>query len=139
MLQPKKKICNSCETEQIIWKNHNGNRYCRQCWLKDNSTPLPKKLPKPIKPKADKQVPLDKLYSVMRIKFLEAHPGCQARLKDCTLKSTDVHHKKGRGLHYLDKPTWLSVCRSCHTWIELHPIEAKELNFSLNRLENEQQ
>ena len=138
MLQVKKKICSGCETEQVIWKNHNGNKYCRQCWLKDHSTPLPKKLPTPIKPKADKQHPLDKLYSVMRIKFLEENPGCQARLTDCTLQSTDVHHKKGRGPHYLDKATWLSVCRSCHTWIELHPIEAKELNLSTNRLSNEQ-
>jgi hypothetical protein len=138
MIQAKKKICDSCETEQVIWKNHNGNKYCKQCWLKENSTPLPKKSPKPIKPKADKQDPLDKLYSIMRKDFLSLHPGCQARLQGCSLQSTDVHHKKGRGLHYLDKLTWLSVCRSCHTWIELHPKEAKELNFSLNRLENEQ-
>lgn len=137
MLQPKKKICDSCKTEQIIWKNHKGNKYCKTCWLKNSSTPLPKKSPKPIKPKADKQDPLDKLYSVMRIKFLEKNPACQARLEGCTLQSTDVHHKKGRGLHYLDKNTWLSVCRSCHTWIELHPIEAKKLKFSLNRLNDE--
>ena len=95
MIQIKKKICDSCETEQVIWKNHNGNKYCRQCWLKDNSSPLPKKLPKPIKPKADKQDPLDKLYSIMRKDFLSLHSGCQARLSDCTLQSTDVHHKKG--------------------------------------------
>jgi hypothetical protein len=135
MIQPKKKICDACQTEQLIWKNHDGNKYCRKCWL-DKTFVLPKKYLKPIKPKADKQDPLDKLYSIMRKDFLSLHPGCQARLQGCSLQSTDVHHKKGRGLHYLDKTTWLSVCRSCHTWIELHPKEAKELNFSLNRLEN---
>ena len=134
MIQAKKKICCSCETEQIIWKNHQGNKYCRQCWLKDSSTPLPKKLSQPIKPKADKKAPLDALYSIMRKDFLSLHSGCQARLQDCTLQSTDVHHKKGRGEFYLDKTTWLSVCRSCHTWIELNPKKAKELNFSTNRL-----
>lgn len=134
MIQTKKKICDSCETQQVIWKNHNGNRYCKQCWLKDNSAPLPKKLPKAIKPKADKQDPLDKLYSIMRKDFLSLHSGCQARVSGCTLQSTDVHHKKGRGLYYLDKTTWLSVCRSCHVWIENNPVKAKELNFSLNRL-----
>ena len=138
MINIKLKLCSSCNKEQLIWRSIGKDKYCRQCWLKDNSTPLPKKVLKPIKPKADKQDPLDKLYSIMRKDFLSLHPGCQARLKDCTLQSTDVHHKKGRGLHYLDKLTWLSVCRSCHTWIELHPKEAKELNFSLNRLENEQ-
>jgi hypothetical protein len=137
MIQPKKKICDSCETEQIIWKNHNGNKYCKPCWLKQSFSPLPKKTNKSIKPKADKQDPLDKLYSVMRIKFLQEYPGCQARLQGCTLQSTDVHHKKGRGLYYLDKNTWLSVCRSCHNWIENNPAEAKELNFSLNRIANE--
>ena len=135
MIQPKKKICDACQTEQLIWKNQDGNKYCRKCWL-DKTFVLPKKYLKPIKPKADKQDPLDKLYSIMRKDFLSLHPGCQARLQGCSLQSTDVHHKKGRGLHYLDKTTWLSVCRSCHTWIELHPKEAKELNFSLNRLEN---
>lgn len=134
MIQVKKKICSSCETEQIIWKNHNGNKYCRQCWLKNHSTPLPKKLPTPIKAKSDKISALDQLYTVARKKFLEQHSGCEARLSGCTLNATDVHHKKGRGQYYLDKETWLAVCRSCHTWIELHPIEAKELNFSTNRL-----
>lgn len=134
MLQPKKKICSCCNTEQLIWKNHNGNKYCKQCWLTNNSKPLPKKISKPIKAKSDKQAALDQLYSVMRKDFLSLHPSCQARLQGCTLQSTDVHHKKGRGEYYLDKTTWLSVCRSCHTWIELNPIKAKELNFSINRL-----
>lgn len=138
MINIKLKICSSCNKEQLIWRSIGKDKYCKQCWLKNNSIPLPKKSPKPIKPKADKQDPLDKLYSIMRKDFLSLHPGCQARLQGCSLQSTDVHHKKGRGLHYLDKLTWLSVCRSCHTWIELHPKEAKELNFSLNRLENEQ-
>lgn len=136
MIQPKKKNCDCCKTEQFIWKNHDGNKYCKQCWSKEYSTPLSKKAPKPIKPKADKQDPLDKLYSIIRKDFLSLHSGCQARLQGCSLQSTDVHHKKGRGLYYLDKTTWLSVCRSCHNWIELHPKEAKELNFSLNRLKN---
>jgi hypothetical protein len=134
-MQIKKKICTGgCNTPQIIWKNHNGLQYCKYCWLKENSTPLPKKLPTPIKPKADKKAPLDALYSIMRRDYLNLYSGCQARLPGCTLQSTDVHHRRGRGEHYLDKTTWLSVCRTCHTYIELHPKEAKELNFSQNRL-----
>jgi hypothetical protein len=33
--------------------------------------------------------------------------------------------------------TWLGVCASCHEYIELHPNEAKELGFSVNRLDKE--
>ena len=31
--------------------------------------------------------------------------------------------KKGRGAYHNDVSTWLSVCRTCHNWIELNPIE----------------
>lgn len=137
MLEPKKKTCFKCETEQVIWKNHNGNKYCRQCWLKESvsNTKTPYiKISKPIKSKSDKMSALDQTYIVLRKKFLENNSGCQAKIHECTLQATDVHHKKGRGLYYLDTKTWLAVCRSCHNWIELHPKEAKELGFSTNRL-----
>jgi hypothetical protein len=137
MLNAKKKICNECDTEQVIWKNHNGYKYCKQCWLKkslsNTKTPILKTI-KSIKSKSDKMSALDQTYMVLRRKFLETNPGCQAKLNDCSLQATDVHHKKGRGEYYLDKSTWLAVCRSCHSWIELHPIEAKQLGFSNNRL-----
>jgi hypothetical protein len=138
MLQPKKKICCVCETEQYIWKNDKGNKYCKQCWLKG---PLSKKYipstPKKIKAKSDKMAALDQLYSVLRNKFLSQHPTCKARLTGCSMVATDVHHTRGRGKYYLDIVTWLPLCRSCHSYIELHPNEAKELGFSLNRLDNE--
>lgn len=38
------------------------------------------------------------------------------------------------GDNYLKMGTWLSVCRSCHAWIETNPLEAKELGFSESRL-----
>jgi len=136
MLQ-KKKLCCACDTEQYIWKNHEGNKYCKQCWLKKNP---PIKIPtKRIKPKSDKMATLDQLYIVLRVKFLTENPACKARLSGCTLVASDVHHTKGRGNYYLDITTFLPVCRSCHSYIELHPNEAKELGFSLNRLENEEQ
>jgi hypothetical protein len=49
------------------------------------------------------------------------------------LHATDVHHKKGRGKYHLDVTTWLPVCRNCHAWIELNPIDAVELGFSDSR------
>lgn len=73
-------------------------------------------------------------YSELRKLFLSKKPMCEAKIHNCTLKSTDIHHKKGRGEYYLDTTTWLSVCRSCHDWIEDNPEDAKELGFSENRL-----
>jgi hypothetical protein len=74
-------------------------------------------------------------YKKLRIKFLTDRM-CEAKIYNCTLKATDVHHKKGRiGDNMLDTTHWLAVCRSCHNWIENNPEESKELGFSTNRLE----
>jgi hypothetical protein len=132
----KKKICSGCDKEQYIWKNHEGNKYCQQCWNRikfDNDPPKPKKRT-PIKPKSKKQAAADRAYSLLRIPFLEKNPMCQAALPGCTGTSTDVHHKKGRGKWMLITGTWMAVCRHCHTWIELHPIEATEMGFRVSKI-----
>ena len=49
-------------------------------------------------------------------------------------RKKSAQNKAGRGENHLRIATWLPVCRTCHTWIELHPIEAKELNLSETRL-----
>lgn len=135
MIERKKKLCNNCNTEQFIWKNDKGNRYCKSCWLKSkapDATPLKKK---PINPKSKKMAILDAVYSRLRRKFMESKPMCEAALPGCTGQSTDVHHKKGRGKYHLMVSTWLSVCRHCHTYIEEHPAEAQELGFSEKRID----
>ena len=73
----------------------------------------------------------------MRVEFLTKYPFCKAHLVGCTGTSTDVHHKAGRGKKYLQQDTWLAVCRTCHDWIEKHPVKAKELGFSESRLEEQ--
>mgnify|MGYP003124788755 FL=1 len=70
------------------------------------------------------------VYTQVRRVFMEKHPMCEARLPGCNTHSTDVHHKKGRGKHLLDTTTWLSVCRTCHNWIEEHPKDAIQLGYS---------
>tara|TARA_R100000479_G_C6341500_1_gene185507 strand:- start:146 stop:553 length:408 start_codon:yes stop_codon:yes gene_type:complete len=135
MIQQKKKLCNNCNTMQFIWKNDKGNRYCKYCWHKrkePDSKPL--KVRKPINPKSKKMQAIDQAYSKIRKKFMLNKPVCEAGLPGCTVEATDVHHKKGRGQYHLDVNTWLSVCRSCHTWIEEHPKEAIELGYSEKRI-----
>ena len=84
---------------------------------------------------SDKQARLNLEYSKIRRDFLADKEICHAKLHCCTLKTTDVHHMKGRGKYLLDTNTWLSVCRSCHNWIEVHPEESKELGFSISKTE----
>lgn len=137
-MRAKKKICDGCGNESVIWKNDAGNRYCKTCWSKKNSSskPIATKKRKPIAPRSRKKQEEDREYSVLRKGFLYYHQHCQAQLQNiCTRHATDVHHKAGRiGKNYLDVRTWLAVCRSCHMWIEEHPKEAKELGYSQSKI-----
>src|SRR5574343_423200 len=119
-IQPKKKVCDTCDLGKIIWKNYRGKRYCQPCWLKvqqttgvnkpTNNKPLPRYSPKRIKE--------NKEYTDLRKTFLLTNSYCLAKIpKICTVHVTDVHHKKGRGKYFLNVSTWLPVCRSCHNWI----------------------
>ena len=125
-MKTKMKLCSGCETEQYIWKTIGRDRYCKSCAATITPT---KKIPA----KSSKKASEDETYSKLRRDFLTLHPTCRAQLPTCTAQATDVHHKKGRGKYYLITPTWLPVCRTCHMWIETHPIEAKELGFSEDR------
>lgn len=91
--------------------------------------------PKPIPVKSAKSRKQDDEYQKKRTAFLIVHSICQAKLVGCTGNATDVHHMAGRiGENHLNMSTWKAVCRSCHSWIEEHPLEAKELKLSENRL-----
>jgi hypothetical protein len=145
-MKVKQKVCNECGELKVIWKNHEGSRYCKYCWTKQTMTGKAKgvakkpfvtnKSSKPIAHRSPKRAKQERLYLSERKTFLLSSPQCQANLPNiCTKVSTEVHHKKGRTGYLLTyTPFWLSVCRSCHEWIENHPNEAKELGFSMNRL-----
>lgn len=134
MIKAKKKLCDNCSTEQFIWKNDKGSRYCKSCWLKyKSSETIPLKKRKYINPVSKKTQVLNDAYKPIRRDFILSNSICQAALPGCTSYATDVHHKKGRGKYMLAMKTWLSVCRQCHIWIELNPNEAIELGFSEKR------
>lgn len=135
-MKKKTKICSGCGEEKIIWKAYRGDKLCQYCWNKIKFEKDPPKLKKytPIKPKSKKQAAADRAYSLLRIPFMEKHPMCQAALPGCQGPSCDVHHKKGRGKYLLITGTWMAVCRVCHEWIELHPIEATEMGFRESKI-----
>lgn len=136
-MKTKKKICSQCGEEKYIWKNHEGERYCQQCWQMINAVKVKgnsQKIRKPLAPRSSKRVKLDNEYSQLRKIYLVKHPMCEAAMPGCTQQSTDIHHKKGRGKYLLVVDTWMSVCRTCHDWIELHPIEATDLGFRESKI-----
>lgn len=134
----KKKPCAGCGEPHVIWKNHEGNKYCQKCWFQKAPVKFPRQS-SPIKAVSDKRKPLDQLYSKMRVAFLslpENHT-CRAKLPGCmhtTGLNLTIHHTKGRGRYYLDSTTWIPLCISCHSYVELHPAEALELGLSQTRL-----
>ena len=136
----KKKICDGCNKEKPIWKNVDGKKLCKTCSY--NTTGVAKKSGKS-KPKVLYKIPsrsstgekLNKAYLALREVYIRKHSLCEAALPGCTRNTQDIHHKKGRGEYLNDTSTWLPVCRTCHTWIELHPEEAITLGYSELRLE----
>lgn len=138
LMKIKMKLCDGCGEPRVIWKNHGGKRYCQRCWSAHSATtkPKPTARQKKLPPRSPKRIKEEAEYSKERKVFLVARPMCEAHIAGiCTQHSTDVHHKAGRsGDLYLDKRYWLAVCRACHMWIETHPKEARELGYSLSKL-----
>lgn len=94
----------------------------------------PKKPKKSIRKVSLKMVTELQKYRFIRAEYLARYPKCQAKLEGCTKGSTQIHHQKGRiGDLLTDSTHFLAVCHNCHHWIELHPVEAKEKGFSLQR------
>lgn len=94
-----------------------------------------KKAKKSINKVSDKRWEELQVYKAKRAEYLMANPNCEARINsNCKVSACEIHHRKGKlgGLLY-DSTYFLAVCRDCHTYIELHPIEAKEKGFSLER------
>lgn len=80
----------------------------------------------PLRRVSKKRAKETKEYMEIRKDFMEKYPICEVCTK---AKSTDVHHKEKRGKNYLEKDTWLSVCRSCHMKIHEQPAWARENNY----------
>jgi AMMECR1 domain-containing protein len=127
-ITPKLKKCAGCNELKHIWKSHGKDKYCQPCWYSIEK-------PKSISPVSEKRRGEMDEYSKKRLAFLVIHMNCQAKLVGCTGIATDVHHSKGRtGDNYLNMSTWVALCRSCHSYVETHPEEAKELGLSKSRL-----
>jgi hypothetical protein len=105
-----------------------------------NPDPKPEKTEKPkvyrrIRPRSPKRQKQDREYSALRKEFLSINKKCQ--VKDCIRRANEVHHKKGRGVYYLDVSTWMGVCSDHHRIITDKPLWAVLNGYSQSRLANE--
>lgn len=129
----KLKECDGCHKETVIWKNHEGYRYCKLCWSchnsKDNSQKPTKSAISQVSSKRKKK---DQEYLKLRERFLTDFSLCQVAVKGCSVNATDVHHTHAganRDAFYLVQSTWKAVCRNCHDWIHNNPKEARALGY----------
>jgi len=132
-MQTKLKECDGCQKMTVIWKNHEGFKYCKYCWScqnpknKDNTQkPTDYKIPQV----SSKRKKKDQEYLKLRQRFLTENPLCVVKVNGCGHGATDVHHIHAgvnRDAFYLVQSTWLSVCRNCHNWIHNFPAEARIL------------
>ena len=74
MIKQKKKLCSNCNTDQFIWKNDKGNRYCKNCWYRSKSSDAKPLKKAPINQKSKKMQVIDQAYTKLRRKFMEGHP-----------------------------------------------------------------
>ena len=130
-MQAKLKTCRGCGEEKHIWKRDKGAPYCKYCWskVKANEPLTTSKAPrKPIPKKSQKMKEKDAIYSKLRPIYLNSHPMCEVAWPGCTGPSTEVHHKKSRGIHHNDIETWVAICRHCHHHIHFvdNPRAKKE-------------
>jgi len=134
-MKTKLKECDGCNKMTVIWKNHEGFRYCKYCWSCHSSN---KKSQKPIKsvtriPQvSSKRKKKDQEYLKLRKRYLTENHLCIVNVKGCTNGATDVHHTyagSNREAFYLVQSTWLSVCRNCHDWIHANPADARTMKW----------
>lgn len=129
-MQVKKKPCAYHNDLCIIYKNHEGKKYCKEGYFKT----FP---PKAIKPFSKKREELNKIYKEKRDIYMKDHPICEGYglIQGCTKDATDCHHSAGRvGAKLIDETTFVALCRSCHSFVEENAEIAKELKLSKNRL-----
>ena len=128
-------MCDGCQKPSMIWKNHEGFKYCKYCWscqkaIDTDSSQKPTDYKIPLV--SSKKKKKDAEYLKLRERFLTENPLCVVKVNGCGHGATDVHHKfsgSDRDTYYLVQSTWLAVCRNCHDWIHANPAEARIMGW----------
>lgn len=65
--------------------------------------------------------------------MLAENPKCEILTAQCTGTAQGLHHKKGRGVHLLNKKFLIRACNACHRVLEDDPQFAIDNGFSVSR------
>lgn len=70
-------------------------------------------------------------YNRKRKAFLLANPWCEVALltRGERVKSTHVHHRRGRAQYFLDESTFVATSREGDEWIHKHQEQARQLGL----------
>jgi hypothetical protein len=134
-MKSKLKICDGCQKETVIWKNHEGFKYCKYCWSCQkaiNSDSSQKPTDYKIPQVSSKRKKKDQEYLKLREKHLLVNNLCQVKVNGCSHNATDIHHTyagANRDAFYLVQSTWKAVCRNCHDWIHANPADARIMGW----------
>ncbi len=93
--------------------------------------PLTRKTP--LKSRSALRTSQEREYGRLRAEFLKDYPACFL----CGAPPVEIHHMCGRGKHYLDKKTWMSICRPCHERIHQNVAWARERGYIQYDFESE--
>lgn len=119
MINRKKKICVSCNTEQYIFSKGK----CNTCYLKDKKYSLSSF--SPINKENKKTKERREKYKAIAKALLEKNPNCEI----CKVAlATDIHHKENRLGDNLYN-NLMCLCRNCHQDLHLRPKWAKENGY----------
>jgi len=119
------KICNEEGCENNVW----GKGYCKWHQHRRTDKKVGFKKSKAIQPISKKRLEELATYRPLRDKYLRENTECEVR--ECTNKSTHIHHKNGRIgaiLYYV--PYFMAVCNECHPEkIHENPAWARENGY----------
>lgn len=123
MSQLGQNLCVQCDCRPIENKD---TGLCATCGFENRRLERKLKTTKvvvPVKKITEKRAKQNREYLEMREQFLEQYPMCQ--IKDCTRKSTQIHHIQGKANDLLTNPeNFLAICDECHRTITEHSAEA---------------
>jgi len=142
-------ICKATDCENVtegrtdFCASHNKLRRDAVKRAKKDAEKLAVKLSTPQQPRAkvkkvsDKRKVINEEYFKLVEQFKIDNPYCEAKINNfCTQNTEDPHHSRGRrGAYLMDTSTWIPVCRSCHRYIEDHPLDSQKRGLSFSRLE----
>jgi len=81
-----------------------------------------------IKPRSKKREAENKVYLMLREKFLRDNPVCF--IEGCGKMANTVEHTAGRGINYLKVSTWKPCCLEHNLELENNPAMSKKYQLS---------